>query len=180
VSDNEQDQDGDGTTPARLLTVRRLPPEQAARAAVTSTRTSGQGEGSAGPAVPTGIPAIAQRAERLIEWAAEESRYLRANDVATFSAADRHGRQGFADEALYELLPAVRTDTARLRVLCGRGPLTDGLAELVKRAGYAVQAYCALWAQLRAAAERPTVVVLAPPAPRVIVIPDRLPERASA
>lgn len=92
---------------------------------------------------------VDQRARRLIAWAREESAYLRTHDVGFFSAADVAGRTGFADEGLYELLPALQADMARLRAACGPGPMWRATRALCDQAAEAVQGYYLLWQRLR-------------------------------
>jgi hypothetical protein len=94
---------------------------------------------------------VQARARRLVEWAQEESEYLRTHDVGLFSPADVEGRTGFADEGLYELLPALQADAARLRAACGRGPLWTATRALCDQAAEAVQTYYLLWQRLRQA-----------------------------
>lgn len=99
---------------------------------------------------------VRARAERLRDWAADEVRYLDEHDVATFTGEDRRGRDTYADEGLYELLPALRLDAAALRLRCGRGPLWEGTRALVREAGDEIQAYHARWAGLRDGCSPPT------------------------
>ncbi len=102
---------------------------------------------SAAPLVPFGD--VDARARRLVEWAQEESAYLRTHDVGLFSPADVQGRTGFANEGLYELLPALQADLARLRAACGRGPMWRATSALCDQAAEAVQSYYLLWQRLR-------------------------------
>ena len=89
------------------------------------------------------------RARRLVDWAREESQYLRTHAVGLFSPADVDGRTAFADEGLYVLLPRLHADAARLRLACGRGPLWSVTKELCDQAADEVQQYYALWQRLR-------------------------------
>lgn len=92
---------------------------------------------------------VDERARRLTAWAREESEYLRTHDVGFFSAPDIAGRTGFADEGLYELLPALQADMARLRAACGPGPMWRATRALCDQAAEVVQGYCLLWQRLR-------------------------------
>lgn len=96
-----------------------------------------------------GFADVDSRARRLIGWAHEESEYLRTHDVGLFSPGDVAGRNGYADEGLYELLPALQADAARLRAACGRGPLWSATKALCDQAAQDVQSYYALWQRLR-------------------------------
>lgn len=114
----------------------------------TSPRTGGNARG-----VPAAVPAsfadVEARARRLLDWAREESAYVRSHDVSLFSPQDVAGRNWYADEALYELLPRLLSDVARLRLACGRGVLWDHTRRLGHESSEAVQAYCLLWQQTR-------------------------------
>jgi hypothetical protein len=92
---------------------------------------------------------VDDRARRLLEWAREESRYVRSHDVAVFSDADVMGRTGYANEGLYELLPDLLSDCARLRAACGRGPMWAATRQLCDEAARAVQSYFQVWEQLK-------------------------------
>jgi hypothetical protein len=107
---------------------------------------------SAAPLVP--FSDVDTRARRLVEWSREESEYLRTHDVGLFSPADVEGRTAFADQGLYELLPALQADVARLRAACGRGPLWTATRALCDQAAEAVQTYYLLWQRLRQASGR--------------------------
>lgn len=89
------------------------------------------------------------RARRLVEWAADESAYVRRHPVGVFSPADRSGRDAFADEALYELLPRLLRDAWQLRADCGDGPLWARTKALCEQASRDVQAYYLLWTASR-------------------------------
>lgn len=99
--------------------------------------------------VPVRFADVDARARRLIVWSAEESEYLRSHDVTVFSPSDRAGRDYFADESLYELLPRLRGDAAQLRLECGPGPLSARTKKLIDQAARDVQAYYELWTTLR-------------------------------
>lgn len=92
---------------------------------------------------------VMARACRLLQWADEETQYLRTHDVGLFSPDDVRGRNGFADEGLYKLVPRLLNDAAALRLHCGRGVLWDEVRETTERAACAVQAYYRLWTTLR-------------------------------
>lgn len=108
----------------------------------------GRGAPRRRPAPPTFLD-VDSRAHRLLAWAAEESAYVRSHDVLLFSRQDVDGRTRFADEGLYELLPRLNEDAARLRYSCGPGPLTQATLALCERASAAVQDYYLLWQQMR-------------------------------
>lgn len=92
---------------------------------------------------------VLERAQRLVQWAGEESRYLRTHDVSLFSSEDVRGRDGFADEGLYDLLPRLLEDAATLRFHCGRGVMWDEIRAATRTASEAVQDYYLLWQTMR-------------------------------
>lgn len=92
---------------------------------------------------------VHRRARRLVQWAQEESRYLHSHDVALFSDDDVLGRDRFADEGLYELLPQLLADAATLRLHCGRGVLWQEIKVAVEEAADGVQRYYLLWQTMR-------------------------------
>lgn len=102
-----------------------------------------------GHAPSSTVEDVVARAQRLREWAAEESGYVSTHSAAFFSPVDVSGRDSFADEGLYDLLPRLRRDAGRLRSAIGPGPMATTMAEVVAGAGVAVQAYVVLWRRLR-------------------------------
>lgn len=117
------------------------------------------GSGGALPRTATGTAPVRfddvlARSRRLRRWAEDESTYVRNHDVRLFSGGDIVGRNGFADEGLYELLPQLLCDVALLRLYCGRGVLWDQVQAAGEEASRAVQDYYRLWQSLRDEVQR--------------------------
>ena len=124
----------------------------AASVAVPTHPRTGGGGGSRHVLDALALPSfddLDARAERLIQWADEETRYLAGHEVRLFRAEDVQGRTRYAEEGLYELLPRLNADAARLRAACGRGLLWDRTWALCQEASRDVQAYCSTWEQAR-------------------------------
>ena len=125
--------------PVDAASSRLLPPPQVGTAAAL-----------AGPSAGPTFEDVDARALRLVEWAEEEAAYVRTHDLSLFSREDVAGRDAFADEGLYELLPRLHADAAALRLGCGGGPLWERTRGLCEQAAAAVQAYYLLWSRTKA------------------------------
>lgn len=136
----------------RRVEIERAEPGPASIAAPRTDHSGGRPSRSATESrVAVTFADVDARARRLVGWAEEEAHYIRTHAVALFNDVDREGRDTFADEGLYQLLPNLNRDAGLLYSSCGAGPMWSRTNALCRQASQAVQSYYQLWQELREA-----------------------------